>query len=101
MSGECRFARRTPKAQWAGGSARRELAPRIAEPFHKSVMNILVHMPRRVLLTAVIVAAFPLAGPAQRPSPASRVVLNDVHFHLTNYVQRGPDIKSFLKLMGD
>ena len=39
-----------------------------------------------------------LAG--QAPS-SSRVVLNDAHFHLTNYVQRGPDIHAFLKLMGD
>jgi predicted TIM-barrel fold metal-dependent hydrolase len=29
------------------------------------------------------------------------VALNDVHFHLTNYVQRGPDIHEFLKMMGD
>jgi predicted TIM-barrel fold metal-dependent hydrolase len=25
---------------------------------------------------------------------------NDSHFHLTNYVQRGPDVSAFLKLMG-
>jgi predicted TIM-barrel fold metal-dependent hydrolase len=37
---------------------------------------------------------------AQGP-PASRVVVNDSHFHLTNYVQRGPDIHDVLKLMGD
>lgn len=29
------------------------------------------------------------------------VALNDAHFHLTNYVQRGPDIREFVKLMGD
>jgi predicted TIM-barrel fold metal-dependent hydrolase len=27
--------------------------------------------------------------------------LNDSHFHLTNYVQEGPDIREFLALMGD
>jgi predicted TIM-barrel fold metal-dependent hydrolase len=27
--------------------------------------------------------------------------VNDSHFHLTNYVQRGPDIHEFLRLMGD
>lgn len=27
--------------------------------------------------------------------------LNDNHFHLTNYVQEGTDIKDFLKIMGD
>jgi len=32
---------------------------------------------------------------------ANRVTLNDTHFHLTNYVQRGPTLQQFLKLMGD
>ena len=27
--------------------------------------------------------------------------MNDSHFHLTNYIQRGPDIHTFLKLLGD
>src|SRR5580765_1224775 len=27
--------------------------------------------------------------------------LNDVHFHLTNYIQQGTDIHQFLKIMGD
>ncbi len=26
--------------------------------------------------------------------------LNDVHFHLTNYIQEGTDIHDFLKIMG-
>jgi predicted TIM-barrel fold metal-dependent hydrolase len=30
-----------------------------------------------------------------------RVVVNDSHFHLTNYIQRGPDVQDVLKLMGD
>ena len=29
------------------------------------------------------------------------VVLNDSHFHLTNYVQEGTDIKKFLEIMGN
>jgi len=40
-------------------------------------------------------------------SPASAQVqassqpeLNDVHFHLTNYIQEGTDIHEFLKIMG-
>ena len=33
--------------------------------------------------------------------PAPRVVYNDAHFHITNYVQRGPDIRDVLRLMGD
>jgi predicted TIM-barrel fold metal-dependent hydrolase len=37
---------------------------------------------------------------AQTPS-TGRVTLNDAHFHLTNYVQRGPSLQRFLTLMGD
>jgi len=33
-------------------------------------------------------------------SPASAYELNDSHFHLTNYVQEGTDIREFLKIMG-
>jgi len=29
------------------------------------------------------------------------VVLNDSHFHLTNYVQEGTDIHKFLEIMGN
>jgi hypothetical protein len=28
-------------------------------------------------------------------------LFNDAHFHLTNYIQEGPDIKDFIKVMGD
>jgi predicted TIM-barrel fold metal-dependent hydrolase len=40
----------------------------------------------------------PIRGQTPAMSP---VVVNDVHFHLTNYVQRGPDVHDFLKLLGD
>ena len=43
-----------------------------------------------------------LAGSASaQMGDGAGVALNDVHFHLTNYVQRGPDIHEFLKMMGD
>jgi Amidohydrolase len=43
-----------------------------------------------------------LAGSAvAQAGDGAGVALNDVHFHLTNYVQRGPDIHEFLKMMGD
>jgi predicted TIM-barrel fold metal-dependent hydrolase len=39
---------------------------------------------------------------AQAADPASQQFeLNDVHFHLTNYIQRGTDIHDFLRIMGD
>src|SRR3954463_3489484 len=72
------------------------------------------HMPHRahssrLVHTCAVLArhAFPIAATcvgqqlAAQATSASRVVVNDVHFHLTNYVQRGPDIHDVLKLMGD
>jgi hypothetical protein len=37
---------------------------------------------------------------AQSP-PRKEPELNDVHFHLTNYIQQGTDIHDFLKIMGN
>ena len=34
-------------------------------------------------------------------APDTAYVINDAHFHLTNYVQEGPDVHAFLKLMGN
>ena len=42
---------------------------------------------------------FGLAGPAQQNS--RNYDFNDSHFHLTNYVQEGADIKKVLQLMGN
>jgi Amidohydrolase len=44
-----------------------------------------------------------LCASATAQSPSSTVgqpELNDVHFHLTNYIQQGTDIHDFLKIMG-
>jgi predicted TIM-barrel fold metal-dependent hydrolase len=38
---------------------------------------------------------------APAPSPSSRVTLDDSHFHLTNYVQKGITLHDMLTLMGD
>jgi hypothetical protein len=32
--------------------------------------------------------------------PAAPYELNDAHFHLTNYIQQGTDIRDFLAIMG-
>jgi predicted TIM-barrel fold metal-dependent hydrolase len=45
-------------------------------------------------------AACALAGTTAAGEPSSPL-FNDSHFHLTNYIQRGPSIGSFLSLMGD
>src|SRR6187402_1030976 len=53
----------------------------------------------RILISLVLLLA---AGPssAQGASKADGYVVNDSHFHLTNYVQEGADIRDFLKVMG-
>jgi predicted TIM-barrel fold metal-dependent hydrolase len=38
---------------------------------------------------------------AAQSSGAARYPINDAHFHLTNYVQRGGDIHELLEIMGD
>ncbi|HYV20923.1 MAG TPA: amidohydrolase family protein [Verrucomicrobiae bacterium] len=52
-----------------------------------------------VLLAALL--ANGAAGAAPAPASGSAEVVNDCHFHLTNYVQEGTDIREFLKIMGD
>ena len=39
-------------------------------------------------------------GLAQAPGAASGGEFDDSHFHLTNYVQEGVDVRAFLKIMG-
>src|SRR5437773_2708250 len=36
-----------------------------------------------------------------QPSPSEQPELNDVHFHLTNYIQHGTEIHDFLRIMGN
>ena len=38
---------------------------------------------------------------ASQENSASQPEFNDVHFHLTNYIQQGTDIHDFLKIMGN
>lgn len=39
--------------------------------------------------------------PAFSQAPANNYLFNDNHFHLTNYIQEGIDIRDFLKIMGN
>jgi hypothetical protein len=41
-----------------------------------------------------------IAAAASPPAKSSRYLFNDSHFHLTNYIQEGIDVRSFLKIMG-
>jgi amidohydrolase family protein len=58
---------------------------------------------RLMLVACALVVVLALAGIAvpsgQTPSPASDG-FNDSHFHLTNYIQQGIDVRDFLKIMG-
>src|SRR6188472_520334 len=53
------------------------------------------------VLAAGVVSHGGAAGAQQAPNTQpSTYVVNDSHFHLTNYVQEGADIHDFLKIMG-
>ena len=54
-----------------------------------------------VLCWLIVAAALCARVPLNAQGSRSRVTLNDAHFHLTDYIQQGPDIHDFLKLMGD
>ena len=49
------------------------------------------------ILVMLAVTQRPVHGQAARPATND---FNDVHFHLTNYIQEGTDIRDFLRIMG-
>jgi hypothetical protein len=57
---------------------------------------------RRYIQLALVVGAsmYPLA-PDTLAAEGAQPRFNDSHFHLTNYVQQGPDIREFLELVGN
>jgi hypothetical protein len=58
------------------------------------------HKPYLIALLLILLTCGRAA--AQSHDPVSeRYELNDVHFHLTNYIQRGTEIHKFLEIMGD
>jgi predicted TIM-barrel fold metal-dependent hydrolase len=50
-------------------------------------------------LLLVLLAGVCVLGQTATPAPPT-YVMNDSHVHLTNYIQEGPDIHDFLKVMG-
>jgi predicted TIM-barrel fold metal-dependent hydrolase len=54
--------------------------------------------PAVILIALVLGAPILLAAPPADPQPG--YVLDDCHFHLTNYIQEGVDVHDFLKIMG-
>ncbi|HLH31774.1 MAG TPA: amidohydrolase family protein [Terriglobia bacterium] len=54
-------------------------------------------------LSAIVLAgvlAIPPTSRSQSQQASSEYEFNDSHFHLTNYIQEGPSIREFLKMMG-
>src|SRR5512136_943576 len=62
----------------------------------------LTHLVHQAAVAAFVALAVALPVAAQpAPAAASSYVVNDAHFHLTNYIQEGTDIHDFLAIMGD
>ena len=52
-------------------------------------------------LAVAAVLGAPSAAGAQAEAASPGYLVNDSHFHLTNYVQQGTDIRDFVRIMGD
>lgn len=55
----------------------------------------------RYTVCAVTLIVFLVQRAAAQPASTDKSLFYDSHFHLTNYVQEGLDVKQFLKVMGD
>lgn len=55
---------------------------------------------KRSILLCTVFALVSAAFSQDAPNAESRYEFNDVHFHLTNYIQEGTPIHEFLKIMG-
>ena len=54
-----------------------------------------------VIILHLITSCQTIAQPASSDKSKGTYLFNDSHFHLTNYVQEGTDIKAYLQIMGD
>ena len=50
---------------------------------------------------SVVATGLPIASASAADATADRYLFNDSHFHLTNYVQQGTDIRAYMRIMGD
>src|SRR5688572_30539639 len=55
----------------------------------------------RAALLILLVFAPPVASQPAKALATDGYLCHDSHFHLTNYIQEGTDIRAFLKIMGD
>ncbi|HZI42999.1 MAG TPA: amidohydrolase family protein [Gemmatimonadaceae bacterium] len=65
-------------------------------------MPDVVPVVRRILLVVAIFAATtPLRAQPPAVADTAAYEFNDSHFHLTNYIQRGTDLRAFLAMVGN
>ncbi|HEY6188779.1 MAG TPA: amidohydrolase family protein [Pyrinomonadaceae bacterium] len=60
--------------------------------------------PAQVVILCAALLALTIQTPSQTPVSSAKpddYLFNDVHFHLTNYIQEGINIHDFLKIMGN
>jgi predicted TIM-barrel fold metal-dependent hydrolase len=65
--------------------------------------RIVISLAGAAVVGAVVVACMSGGSGASAQAPAtaaSQYVVNDTHFHLTNYIQEGTKIQDFVKIMG-
>jgi hypothetical protein len=62
---------------------------------------LLVSKRRMALVVASLLWISSVMAMAQAASSTEEPLVNDSHFHLTNYIQEGADIHEFLKVMGN
>ena len=60
--------------------------------------EVAMSLPRFVIAILIVIVAF--AGPSAFREQSAGNEFNDSHFHLTNYIQEGTDIRDFLDIMG-
>src|SRR4051794_3984462 len=59
-----------------------------------------LRLPTTITCILISLLVWSSSAAAQNDS-REQPIANDVHFHLTNYIQQGTDIHDFLKIMGD
>jgi hypothetical protein len=67
------------------------------------VLHGLRSMLARITLIGTLLLACSIDGatqPESRQGPSQEFLFNDSHFHLTNYIQEGTNIRDFLNIMG-
>ena len=89
----CKFFRKGAKARREGYGGYKRFAP----------MRLCRRISFRTFALLLIISSVSLVSPVRSSAqgPANDYLFNDAHFHLTNYIQEGADIRDFVKIMGN